>query len=95
MKNDIPKTIVIIWLFAATGYVVFNEWSGYKEKGIQAAYQQGVADTVSKLIDQAQKNPCQPIDVNLQDKKIQIVDAKCLPASQTAQQPQAQSVPSK
>lgn len=99
MKNDILKTIVIIWLFAATSYVVFNEWNSYKEKGIQAAYQQGMTDTIGKLIDQTQKNPCQPVDVSLQNTKIQVVDAKCLqqteqPAS-TAGGPQAQSTPSK
>ena len=81
MKKEILKTILIIWLFAATSYVVFNEWNSYKAKGIQAAYQQGITDTIGKLINQTQQNPCQPVDVSLQDKKIQVVDATCLPAS--------------
>jgi len=94
MKNEILKTIVIIWLFAATSYVVFNEWTSYKTKGVQQAYQQGMTDTIGKLIDQTQKNPCQPVDVNLQDKKIQVVDAKCLNQAAAPQQSQT-TVPSK
>jgi hypothetical protein len=84
MKREILKTVVIIWLFTATSYVIYNEWNAYKVKGIQAAYQQGVAETIGQLIDQTQKNQCQPVDVNLQDKKIQVVDAKCLGATTSA-----------
>lgn len=78
MKKEILKTILIIWLFAATTYVIWNEWSAYKVQGIQAAYQQGYTEAIGQLIDQTQKTPCQPVDVNLQDNKIQVVDAKCL-----------------
>jgi len=102
MKKEILKTILIIWLFAATSYVVYNEWNNYKIKGIQTAYQQGTMDTITQLINQMQKSPCQPIDVSLSGNKIQVVNATCLPAAQTAPQPastaggpQAQPTPSK
>jgi hypothetical protein len=89
MKREILKTILIVWLFAATSYVVYNEWNSYKTKGIDQAYQQGRIETITQLIDQTTKNGCQPVDVNLQDKKIQVVDATCLSQAALQQFPAA------
>jgi uncharacterized lipoprotein YajG len=87
-KQDILKTLLIIWFVGATGYVAYDIYASYKIRGMQAAYNQGYADSISQVIDQTEKNQCQPLDIHNADKKIQTVDARCLPA-QTQTQPAA------
>jgi hypothetical protein len=97
-RHDIFKTILIIWFIGATGYVVFDQWSSYKVRGIQAAYQQGYTDSVTALIDQTQKSGCTPFDVQKGDTKIQLVSGQCLQQASAAagqvqpQQPAASQI---
>lgn len=86
-KQDILKILTIMWFVAATGYVAYDQYLGYKVRGMQAAYQQGYADSVAQLIGEAEKNQCQPFEVKKDDKKIQLVNGQCL---QQAQLPIAQ-----
>ena len=85
-KQDIIKTLVIIWFVATTGYVIYDIYEGYKIRGIKAAYEAGYAESIDQLIKESEKG-CQPIDVNKADKKIQLVNAQCM---QSAEQAQAQ-----
>jgi hypothetical protein len=77
-RNEIFKTIVIIWIVAATGYVVFDLWSDYKVKGIQAAYQTGKNETIQQLIDEVKKNGCQPLGITKDQQTLQVINADCL-----------------
>ena len=81
-KKDIIKTILIVWIIAATGYVAMDVWNDYKIKGIQAAYQQGQKETIAQVINQAKNGQCQPFDVSDGENKIQILDASCLAQTQ-------------
>ena len=90
-KQDILKTLVIIWFVAATGYVVYDQYAGYKIRGMQQAYQTGYAKSVEDLIAQTEKSGCQPFEVKKDDKKISLVDGQCLQQQSQgqAQGPQA------
>jgi hypothetical protein len=88
-KQDILKTVVIIWFVATTGYVVYDQYASYKVLGIQAAYQQGYADSVSQLIAESQKSQCQPFEVRKDDTKISLVNGACLQSAGEQVQPQA------
>jgi hypothetical protein len=90
-KQDIIKTVLIIWFIAATGYVVYDIYIGYKVRGMQAAYQQGYTDAVNQVIDQTQKGGCQTTDIHSGDKKVSIVAAQCAQSPQAAQQGAIQS----
>ena len=93
MKQDILKTILIVWLFAATGYILFDLYNGYKIKGIQAAYQQGFSESIDQIIQQMQKSGCAPFEIQNGEAKAKIVDAQCLPQEDIAQ-PDGQPFPS-
>lgn len=85
-KKDVIKTVVIIWFVAATGYVIYDQYIGYKVRGMQAAYQQGIADTTKQIFDKSQADQCkQPMELTLGDSKLQLIDVNCL----KQQQPQA------
>lgn len=88
-KQDIFKTVLIIWFVAATGYVIYDQYASYKVLGIQAAYQQGYTDSVSRLIAEAEKSQCQPFEVRKDETKISLVNGQCLQSAGEQVQPQA------
>ena len=92
-KQDIIKTIIIIWFIAATGYVLADQYNGYKIRGIQAAYQQGFSESIDQIMQQMQKSGCAPFEIQNGEAKAKIVDAQCLPQEDIAQ-PDGQPFPS-
>lgn len=93
-KQDVFKTIIIIWFVATTGYVIYDVYAGYKIRGMQAAYNTGYTDSVAQLIDQTEKSGCTPFEVTKDAKKIQLVNGQCLSASPAGgQQAQQQGAP--
>jgi len=79
--HDILKTILIVWFVAATLYVLYDLYNGYKVKGMQAAYQQGYADSVAQVIDKVTAAHCTPIEIRKGDQSVSIVDATCTASS--------------
>lgn len=90
-KKDILKTFFILWFVLATGYVLYDQYLEYKLRGMQASYQQGIADSVSQLIEQTQKSGCVPFEVTKDKEKIQLVDGQCLQQSQIPNQQTSQT----
>lgn len=84
-KQDILKTIVIIWFIAATGYVAYDQFADYKIKGIQQAYQSGYTTAVDDLIKKTKESGCQSFEVTKDSEKASLISADCL------QQMQAQA----
>lgn len=81
-KTEIIRTVLVVWFLAATIYVAYDIWNEYEVKGIKAAYQEGVENTVNELISQVEKSGCDPIDVYSGDKKLQLVSYVCLSGMQ-------------
>jgi hypothetical protein len=88
-KQDVMKTVLIIWFVGATIYVAYDLYAGYKIRGMQQAYQTGYATSVDDLIKKAEGSQCQPFEVQKDGKKIQLVNGQCL-----QQQGNQQSQPS-
>ncbi|HEX8974270.1 MAG TPA: hypothetical protein VF817_02160 [Patescibacteria group bacterium] len=92
-RQDVIKTVLIIWFLAATGYVIWDQYQGFKIRGMQASYQQGYGDAINQVIDQAKKEGCQPFEVRSNETKVQVVSGQCLQQAnqlqQQALQPQA------
>ena len=87
-KQDVFKTLIIIWFAATTIYVGWDLWSSYAQKGIQQAYKTGYATSVNDLFKKIDESKCQPIEVRKDENtKIQVIDAQC---QQQAQQPVTQ-----
>jgi hypothetical protein len=77
-KEEVGKTLIIAWFIIATLYVGYDFWSDYKIKGINAAYQAGVADTINQILDKSNEGQCQSFEIYSGDKKSQLVNAQCL-----------------
>jgi len=92
-KQDIVKTILIIWFVGTTVYVANDLYTGYKIRGIQAAYQQGYAQSVGDLIQKVQGSNCQPVEVKKDNNDLKLIDTQCLQQQgQGAQAAQPQTV---
>lgn len=81
-KQDTVKTFLIIWFLAATGYVIYDQYIGWKVRGMQQAYESGYVKSVEDLFIQAEKNGCNPFEVKKDDKSIQLVNGYCLKQAQ-------------
>lgn len=93
-KQDIIKTLIVIWFVATTGYVAVDMYMGYKIRGMQAAYKNGYASSVADFMNKLQDNKCQPVDIKKnENEKIQVIEMECLKQQQEQQPPAAQQVP--
>ncbi len=91
-KQDILKTTLIIWFIATTGYVAYDQYLGYKVRGMQAAYEQGITDATKKLFEKSQDGQCkEAVTITLGENKLELIDVKCLqqPQAEAPQTPQA------
>jgi hypothetical protein len=89
-KQDVFKTILILWFIATTSYFVYDQYFDYKVKGIKAAYDSGYATAVDDLIKETKKGTCQPFEVTKGEEKASLISADCIP-----QQQESQEVPQK
>lgn len=91
-KQDILKTAVIIWFIATTSYVAYDQYSDYKIKGIQAAYQSGYSTAIDDLIKKSKESQCQSFEVTKNSDKVSLVNTGCLQqAQQSDSQPASSS----
>jgi hypothetical protein len=77
-RQDVMKTVLIVWFVATTGYVAFDLYAGYKIRGMQQAYKDGYATSVDDLIKKTEGSQCQPFEVQKDGKKTQLINAQCL-----------------
>ena len=77
-KQDVLKTIIIIWFVGATGYVIYDTYIGYKVRGMQAAYNAGYSTSVNDLIGKISNSNCQPIEIKKDNTDIKLIDYGCL-----------------
>ena len=89
-RQDVVKTVLIVWFVATTGYVAFDLYAGYKIRGMQQAYKDGYATSVDDLIKKAESSQCQPFEVQKDGKKTQLVNGQCLQQGQQSGQSSAQ-----
>ena len=92
-KQDVAKTVLIIWFIAATGYVAYDQYLGFKVRGMQAAYQQGITDAAKQIFDKSQAGQCkEAVTITLGENKLEFIDVKCLQSAPTTDaQPQAEA----
>ncbi|MFZ2226086.1 MAG: hypothetical protein WA064_01045 [Candidatus Moraniibacteriota bacterium] len=85
-RQDVAKTVIIIWFIATTGYVIYDIYAGYKIRGMQAAYQTGYQTSVDDLLKKVSDSSCQPIEIQRNDKKTQLIDFNCIQKQDAAAQ---------
>lgn len=79
-KQEIFRTIVIIWLVGSVVYIASDIWNDYKIKGINQAYQNGAEALTKQIFNQSEANGCgKTVELKLGEEKMELIDAKCLP----------------
>jgi hypothetical protein len=87
-KQDVFKTVMIVWFIGATGYVIYDTYIGYKVRGMQAAYNAGYSTSVNDLIGKVSSSNCQPIEIKKDNVDIKLIDYSC--SQKQAQSDQSQ-----
>lgn len=94
-KQDIVKTITIIWILASAVYIGYDTWNDYKIRGIQQAYQAGIDDSTRQIFEKNKASQCkQPIEISFQGDKLDLIDVMCL-QQQSQGTTQSQAAPVK
>jgi len=75
-KLPIFKTLLILWLVFSVLYVGWNEWTRFKVFVMQNSYNQGVSDTVAKVINESKA--CKAFPINIGESKATLVSVDCL-----------------
>jgi hypothetical protein len=78
LKAITKKMLLItlgLWIVFSIGYILRDQWIKFQNRRILTAYQQGVADTVRALMNQAEA--CQPVSLTDGDKRIEVIKLGC------------------
>ncbi|MCX6761161.1 MAG: hypothetical protein NTZ84_03630 [Candidatus Nealsonbacteria bacterium] len=74
-KKTILYLLVLLWLVFSVVYIVNDVWSDYKNVQLVQAYNQGRADTINTLFQEAEK--CTGFSVFTAEKEIQLIKMGC------------------
>ena len=74
-KKTILYLILFLWVIFSVVYIINDVWSNYKKVQLVNAYNQGKADTINALIQEADK--CQPFPVSNGEKEVQLTKIGC------------------
>lgn len=74
------KIIILVWIIFSIPYVIYTQYNYFKRFVADAAYEKGLTDAVSQLIQQGQK--CEPIPIRLRDQNISMINVACLTQGQ-------------
>ncbi len=77
-KEEVKKIIISIWLVAMSVYFVNDIWQDYKVRGIKEAYQKGIDDMASQIINEVEKGSCESFEISANNQKVTIMGAECL-----------------
>lgn len=75
-KENAVKMLLIVWVIFSAGYILNDFWKDNLNKRLQAAYQQGLADSVKTIIQQSEK--CEPVAVYEGEKRVELISIQCL-----------------
>ena len=75
LRRYLVSGAVLLWVLFTTGYVLADQWQTFKGKALNNAYQQARKDTLTELLKLAAQ--CQPINVELEGQKAQLVSTAC------------------
>ena len=81
----LPGYITISAIFIVYMIYSFIVWGVYN-LGVNSGAQRGYQAAVAELMNQA-SSKCEPVELTLEDKKIQVVNVACLQQSSTSQTP--------
>jgi len=78
------RIVLIVWVVFTTLYLVYGEYNRLANYVAKNAYNQGLTTAVTQIITESEK--CQPIPINVNDKKATLINIDCLkqPAAEEA-----------
>jgi len=75
-KKTILHLFIFLWIVFSVVYIAWDLWSDFKNVQMVQVYEQGRIDTISALIQEAEK--CEPVLVTGAEKQISIISVHCL-----------------
>ena len=81
-SGKILHIVLIVWLIFATLYVVYGEYNRLNNIVAARAYNAGISEAVTQIINESQK--CQPVPINVGDMSATIINLECLQQPATA-----------
>lgn len=94
-KQEIIKTVVVVWILGSVLYIGYDTWNDYKIRGMQQAYQAGIDASAKQIFEKNQASQCkQPIEISFQGNKLNLIDVECLKQQAPAAE-QNQAAPAK
>ena len=81
MQIVFTKTITVIfvlifWTLFSAAYIMNDLWRDFKLTQLTVAYNQGRAETIQHLIQEASK--CQPFNIYHEEQKVDLIAVQCL-----------------
>jgi hypothetical protein len=70
------RIILIVWIIFTTLYLIYGEYNRLANYVAKNAYNAGITTAVTQIIAESEK--CQPVPINVDDKKATIINVSCL-----------------
>jgi len=78
------KIVLIVWIVFTTLYLIYGEYNRLANYVAKNAYNQGLTTAVTQIIAESEK--CQPVPINVDDKKATIINIDCLKQQATEEE---------
>ncbi len=75
-KKSFGILLVVLWVAFSVYYIINDQWTDFKTREVERAYQKGVADSVKSLT--AQLKDCKPVPLFDGVEKAEVISIKCL-----------------
>lgn len=91
-KKLVIFLVLLVWIIFSVGYISWDVWSDFKVEKMANAYQNGYAQAIVNVADEANKCSQTGVPLNVgkddsgKDKVVTIVGVSCLQAAQEIQE---------
>lgn len=88
MKKKIAlMASTVFWVIFSIAYIAWDLWTDFQKDQLSVAYSQGyqqaVNDTVNQAMTQAENEKCEPFTIYNKEKKVDVINTKCLAQQST------------
>ena len=83
MRSNRPvlKIVLLVWVIFSILYVGYTQYNYFRKFVADSAYQKGLSDAVTQIIQHAQK--CEAFPISIDNQGVQLVNVECLKQQDT------------
>lgn len=75
---------ILVWIAFSVFYILLDVYQGFRAGIMEQAYVSGKTSTVAALMEKAEDPSCQPFNVFIGEKKIDLINVACLAKGSTS-----------